>query len=164
MFGDPEIMPGGHAARHEMSLLFRCVKKSIGSKKKKEEEGEDEEVSAEKIDIASMKEKASRHAFSIKKEKVLTLDKSGEFLLIKSNHPDLNLKRGLIDDFNAVMNFAKEFKVVEKTGSGYRYFNYRAKNLDDVRKVWNARPEEYIRTEIEIINRAKQRLRGEAEK
>jgi recombination protein RecA len=164
MFGDPETQPGGHAARHEFSLVLRCVRRSLGKKKEDEKEaagpavGEGEGSVDKYIDGERKKDRASRHSFTIKKEKVLTLAGTGEFLLVKEDIPALGLRKGMVDDFNALFNYARANEVVTKVGSEYRFLNLKSKNAEDIKKLWRLRPQEYLRADIEIVKRAKQRL------
>ena len=172
LYGDPETMCGGHALRHEFSLLFRCAKKSLTGKKEtdntapaaEEDDSSDATVTvggntAKYMEASRKKARASRHSFAIRKEKVLTLAGSGEFVVIKEDIPALGLHKGTVDDFNALFTYAKEFEVITKpTSNEYRYFGFKAKTIDDIKNVWRKKPEEYLRTELEIIRKAKKRL------
>lgn len=151
MFGNPETMSGGHAMKHEFSLLFRIAKVKL------------EDTAYNKVfkDASRDIEKASRHSFEIRKHKVLILSGGGEFVVVKENIPSLNLKRGMIDDSNVMMTFAKEYGVVKEEGHKWRYFDFKAPTQEEIKKVWRLKPDEYIRTSQEIISLAKKRLRGE---
>jgi recombination protein RecA len=146
-FGSPETMSGGHALKHEFSLLLRCVKKTLST--------QDEIFKATKGDLAA------RHAFSIRKEKCLTLTGAGEFVRLKVDVPGIEGKKGQIYDHGTVLNYAKEYEIVKKNGSkGWKFFNVKAKRLDQIKELWRKSPDQYYRTQMEIIKRAKDRLRG----
>ena len=148
MFGSPETMPGGHGMRHEFSLLFRCVKKSLDKK------GPD----AKYVDAKRGKNRADRFSFSIKKYKVQTLSGIGEYVRLTEDMADLGMHKGQVDDFNVLMNYAKMYGIVEKDGSDWRYFKYKAKNLDQIKQVWMSQTGEKIRTQRAVVQRAKQRI------
>lgn len=155
MFGSPDWMPGGWAMRHEFSLLLKLVKKSLAKGKEGKKGADDAYFDGERA-----KEQASRHSFEIKKEKVLTLAGSGEFVIIKENLENLGLRRGMVDDFNVMMRMAEEYEVVKKDSKGWKYFNFNAKTHDNIKNVWRENPSEYIRCTQEIVKRAKERLKG----
>ena len=69
-----------------------------------------------------------------------------------------NLKKGMVDDYNTMMNMAREYEVVKQVGRGWEYFTYKAEGQEKIKQVWKANPSEYIRAEQEIIKRAKERL------
>jgi recombination protein RecA len=146
-FGSPETMSGGHALKHEFSLLLRCIKKTLST--------QDEIFKATKGDLAA------RHAFSIRKEKCLTLTGAGEFVRLRVDVPEVDGKKGSIYDYGTVLNYAKEYGIVQKNGSkGWKFFNVKAKRLDQIKELWQKSPDQYYRTQMEIIKRAKDRLRG----
>lgn len=146
-YGDPETMPGGKGLQHEFSLLFRCVKKALTETDKKKF-----------FDTSRKFAVAQRHSFSIRKAKVLTLAGVGEYVRIRENIPELGLNSGDIDDYASVLNYAKTYGVIEKKGNVYMYFGKKAKRLVDIQTLWKKMPEEKLRTQLEIINRAKARL------
>jgi recombination protein RecA len=147
-FGSPETMSGGHALKHEFSLLLRCVKKSL--------------TDSDKIFKETKGDLAARHAFSIRKEKCLTLSGAGEFVRLRVDVPDVNGKKGGIYDYGTVLNYAKEYDIVRKNGSkGWKFFNVKAKKLDQIKELWRINSDEYYRTQMEIVKRAKARLQGE---
>lgn len=167
MFGDPEEMPGGHAARHEMSLIVRCARRSFGKKKSEDEPASavgDSGDTEKYTDGERKKDRASRHSFTVRKEKLLTLAGTGEFILIKEDLPSLGLKKGMVDDFNALYNYARAYEVVTKHGSEYRFLNLKAKSMDSIKAYWRTRPEEYLRADMEIVKRAKIKLAEEKKK
>jgi RecA/RadA recombinase len=146
-FGDPSTMSGGHGLRHEFSLLLRLVKKALSDNDKKKYH-----------DPTRKKELVSRHSFSIRKEKVLTLSGVGEFVIIKEDFPDLGLRKGSIDDYHTVLTYAKEAEIIHKEGKTWRYFDHKAKRLDDIKELWKKKPAQYRMAQIEIVRRVKQRL------
>lgn len=147
MFGDPSTMPGGHALRHEFSLLLRMTKKALNESDK-----------TKYIDKKMGKERASRHSFAIKKEKVLTLSGSGEYVRIKSAIKDRGLEVGQIDDYNTVMNYAKEYDLLRKDRGRWKMPGKSASKLEDVKAYWKKFPVEYAIMQMEILSRAKKRL------
>jgi recombination protein RecA len=157
MYGDPETQSGGHAMMHEFSLLLRMVKKSL-SKGREGKKGADDQY----IDHERTKEQASRHSFSVRKEKVMTLSGVGEFVIVKEDMPGLLLKKGMVDDFNTLMNYAREYEVVVPDAKGWKYLSYKAEDQDKIKNVWRENPNEYLRCEQIIIQRAKERLSGNA--
>lgn len=146
-FGDPSTMSGGHGLRHEFSLLLRLVKKALSDNDKKKYHDPDRK-----------KELVSRHSFSIRKEKVLTLSGVGEFVIVKEDFPDLDLTKGQIDDYHIVMTYAKDTEIVEKTGKTWSYFDHKAKRLDDIKILWKKKPAQYTLAQMEIVRRVKARL------
>jgi recombination protein RecA len=153
-FGSPETMPGGWGLRHENSLLLRCVKKVLDASADRKYKG----------DKSTDRDKAVRHAFSIKKEKVLTLAGSGEFVRIREEMPDLGLKPGMIGDHRTVLNYAKEFGVIEKVSGAkpWKYGKLNARTLDQIVELWVKKPEYYYKAQMDIIRAAKNRLREES--
>lgn len=150
LFGSPETMSGGHALRHEFSLLLRLVKKALTEADKKKYS-----------DPARKKELASRHSFAIRKEKVLTLGGVGEFVIAKEDMKDLGLRKGMVDDSNTVMTYAKRHGIVKKTGRDWWYFDHKAKRQDDVKTLWRRQPHQYSLAQGRIIELAKMELAGE---
>jgi recombination protein RecA len=151
-FGDPETMSGGHGMKHEFSLLLRCVKKALNETDK-----------TKYVDKKRKKNQAIRHSFAIRKEKILTLSNVGEYIRVVENIPSLDLKKGMIDDMGTVMTYAKEYDIVRK-GSGakpWKYFDYNARTLDDIKLMWKKKDLECLHTKMEIVKRAKERLAGE---
>jgi recombination protein RecA len=152
-FGSPETMPGGWGLRHENSLFLRCVKKVLDAsadKKYKGEKGTD-------------RDKAVRHAFAIKKEKVLTLAGSGEFVRVREEISDLSLTPGMIADHGTVLNYAREFGIVEKVPGQkpWKFGKLSARTLAQITDLWIKKPEYYFRAQMDIIAAAKNRLREE---
>ena len=148
-FGDPETMSGGMGMKHEFSLLLRCVKKAL------KKEGVDKKYVGERKQIGV------RHSCAIRKDKVLTLAGVGEFVRAKEDLPDSDILKGQVDDFNTVLNYAKQLGVVKKSGNMWQYFERRAKKLESIKKLWAQRPLEYLRAEMEIVRIAKDRVRKE---
>jgi recombination protein RecA len=150
LFGDKETMSGGEAMKHEFSLLLRCVDKSL------EKSG----VDAKFIEASQKKKAATRHAFTIRKEKVLTLESGGEYVRVKDNFPDFGLTKGSIDDAKTIFTYAKDFGIVKPDGKAWLYFDQKAKTTDGIRNLLRSNFTEYLRTDIEIVKRAKERLGG----
>jgi recombination protein RecA len=153
-FGSPETMSGGHALKHEFSLLLRCVKKAMTDLDKK-------------MFVDKDKEHAVRHAFAIKKEKILTLAGSGEFVRVKDDMPEEGLVKGQIYDMPKVLNYAKEYGLIQKTGdskSPWKFLNIKAKRLEQIKELWLSDPGKYyFPTQSGIVNAAKERLLEQAE-
>jgi len=149
MFGDPETMPGGQGLQHEFSLLLRCVKKALVKTG----------IDAKYVDGSRSFDRAHRHSFSVKKRKVLTMSGIGEYVRVLEKIPELGVKKGMIDDFSTVMTYAKEYQIVEKAGTKWKYFDFSAKKLEDIKNLWKKKWPEYMRTQREIIERAKERLK-----
>ena len=148
IFGDKEAMTGGEAMKHEFSLLLRCGKRTF-SKADKEKYVTD----------SSKHELASRHSFSIRKAKVLTLAGVGEYVRIKENIPELGLAKGAVDDLGVLMTYARDAGiVVQGKSKKWLYFDHTAKRLDDIKRLWQAKPDERFRTSDEIIRRVKAQL------
>lgn len=151
LFGDNETMPGGKGLQHEFSLLLRCVKKAL------KKDGPDKKY----FDTKRKKNIAQRHSFAIRKEKVLTLAGVGEYVRIKEHIPEYGLTSGMIDDYGTLLTYAKEYGVISGSAGKWKYFEHKAKKLDDIRRVWLKKPDEKMRTQMAVIKRAKARLRGE---
>ena len=147
--GSPETMAGGHGMHHEFSLLLRIISKSL------KRDGVDKKY------VGKEQEHAVRHSFAVRKAKVLTLASTGEFVRAKHEMKGLGLAAGEIDDYNTLMNYAREYGVVTKGNKTYGYRGKRAKRLDDIKQVWKKHRREYVRTGIDIIQAAKERLGGE---
>jgi len=147
-FGDPEIMPGGFGMKHEFSLLFRCVRKSMGS----------ESDTKKYVDKSRRVNMAQRHSFAIRKEKVLTLAGVGEFVRVRESMPELGLVKGMIDDYTTVMNYAKEYGIVFKEGSKWRSIGIRSQTLKGIEDYWKKNPSQYWRVQMVIVEKAKERL------
>lgn len=148
MFGNPETMSGGFALKHEFSLLLRTVKKSLAK------EGTDKKY----VDSKHGKNTADRFSVTIRKAKVQTLAGIGEYVRLTEAMADLGLHKGQVDDYSTLMNYAKTYGVVEKVGAEWRYFNYKARTLDQIRQVWVGNLSEKIRTQRMIVEHAKERL------
>lgn len=152
---NPETMPGGFAMKHEFSLLLRCVKKAL------KREGADKKF----IDEKRKMDVGNRFSFAIRKAKVLTLAGVGEYLRIKEDMPDFDLQRGMIDDFNTVWAYAKEFKVVEKVSKGYAvslhgFDDEVFPKVENLKSYWKENFQPYVQVQKAIIHRAKRRLLG----
>lgn len=148
LHGPKEKMPGGNAMEHEFSLLLRCVMKSLNK------EADIKFINKERsIDIAN------RFSVSIKKNKIPVIQGIGEYVRLKENMPDLNLKKGQVDDYATVLNYAKQYGIVENNGNkGWKYFNYSAKKQIDIINIWKQKESEYFKCQREIIDRAKKEL------
>ncbi len=148
-FESKEKMPGGHAMEHEFSLLLRCVMTSLSK------ESDAKFINKERsIDVAS------RFSVAIKKNKIPVIQGVGEYVRLKENLPDLNLKKGQVDDFATVFKYAKQYDIVVQNGSkGWKYFEYTAKKQIDIIDIWKQKESEYFRCQREIIDRAKKEPR-----
>jgi RecA/RadA recombinase len=145
MYGDPSTMPGGHALRHEFSLLLRIVQKSLTDSDKKRYVGRFKD-----------KPPALRHSFAIKKEKVLTLSSMGEFVRVREEVAGLHA--GEVDDYTVVANYAKTLELLHQTKEGWTCLGVHGKRLVDLQETWRNTPDEYLKLKQEIIIRAKRRL------
>ena len=151
---NPETMPGGFAMKHEFSLLLRCVKKAL------KREGVDSKF----IDAKRKMDMGNRFSFAIRKAKVLTLAGVGEYLRVREDLPVFDLRRGMIDDFNTVWAYAKEFEAVKKVPKGYVITGDDEiwPKVDDVKKHWKENFQAYSYIQKIIIEHAKRRLLGDA--
>jgi len=141
-------MPGGFGMKHEFSLLFRCVRKSMGG----------ESDTKKYVDKSRRVNMAQRHSFAIRKEKVLTLAGVGEFVRVRESMPELGLVKGMVDDYITVMNYAKEYGVVFKEGSKWRSIGIRSQTLKGIEDYWKKNPSQYWRVQMVIVEKAKERL------
>jgi hypothetical protein len=147
LFGDPETVAGGHALQHEFSLLLRIVKKSLAK-------GSDDKYSGGKEE----KDKASRHSFVIRKEKVLTLASSGEFVRLKQDND--GMPKGLVDDFATVAKYAKHYGLLKQEGKTWVCRDRNATKLPDLVNIWLNDRSEYRSLQIDIIREAKRVIGG----
>ena len=149
MFGSPETMSGGHSARHDFSLLLRCSQKALQKNERDRY-------------LAASREKqcAVRHAFSIRKQKVMTLAGTGEYVRVIEPIPDLELSAGDVDDTHTLMKYAREYGVVKKEGKDWMYFSHKARVLDNVSNLWKTNPVQKFRASAEVLKRAKKQVRG----
>jgi RecA/RadA recombinase len=147
MFGNPETMPGGHGMLHEFSLLLRIVQKALTEQDKKKF-----------VDSKRKKDAATRHSFTIRKEKVLTLARTGEFIRLTDWIPELSLGRGVVDDHRTTLDCAKQYNILEKKGDNWRILGKKAKRQSDFLKLWRKDPGEYHRVQTEVLLTAKEEL------
>jgi len=144
-YGDPETQPGGWAVKHENHLLLRCGRKSLSKEK-----------DSRYIDGERNKEMAARQTFTIRKDKIVTLQGSGEYIRLKEDIATHGLKKGMVDDSTTLMTYAKQYGVVTKGEDGVlRYFKHKAKKEEDIKTLWKQKRDEYLRTCAEVINRAR---------
>jgi recombination protein RecA len=155
MFGDPETQPGGHGLKHEFSLLLRCVKKSMSKK----EGGPDSKYA----DSSRSKALGERFSFSVRKAKIQTLAGVGEYVRLIEDIPSIGLAKGQVDDFATLLLYAKNYGIVEKDGTAWKYFDRKASKLDDIKALWMKNPGQRLYTQQQIIIRAKEQLAGNAE-
>lgn len=102
VYGDPRVLPGGFAQN-----FFATVKVEM---KNKEHMGKDG-VEANTVDY-------NEHAFTVKKNKIGTSIREGEFVMVRNSaHP---LGMGFIDDAKTVVTWAKKTGVVTGGGSSWR--------------------------------------------
>ena len=149
MFGDPETMPGGHGMKHEFSLLLRCVKRSMA--KENTDKWKDKERS---------KMLAQKHSFAIRKEKVLTIAGVGNYLRLKEDIPEMNLKKGMVDDFKTVLGFAQQYELLKKDGQSWHYKGEKWNKLQTLIDHWKGNEDDYLSVQAEIIRAAKKEIRG----
>lgn len=139
--------------RHEFSLLLRCVKKSLKSKDEDGKTGQG--TDAKYIDSARKQNLAERFSFSIRKKKVMTLAGVGEYIRLINDIPSLGLTKGQVDDYGTLLKYAKEFGIVKKEGTTWKYFTHKVTKLDDLRRLWLKNVGQKIRTQQAIIDSAK---------
>jgi len=150
-FGDPEVMPGGFSMKHEFSLLVRIAKKML------DKNGTD----AKYINEVYNKAMASRHSFALKKEKIATLAGAGEFIVVKESIPELELEKGMIDDYGSVLKFGKELGIIVKDDAAKVWrVNVNGKKMkaakqDDLKLYWKKNFPVYLATQQAIIQAAK---------
>jgi len=152
-YGDPETMPGGFAMKHEFSLLLRMGKKAMATAVGK--------ADAKYFDHARDKGMASRHSFSIKKEKVLTLSNVGEFVIVKETIPTIGLTKGDFDELNTVLTYAKDYGFIRQNEQTKKYI-YREEVFDkarDLRAMLVNNPIEVLQLKLDIITTAKEAVR-----
>lgn len=103
MFGNPETQSAGQAIKHGVSLRCRIQKRSL-------EQALKDRYGDKKRDIVY----AHRHRFSFDKWKLFRLRGADEFTRLEENYPDLNLRRGEIDDVNRLRKNAERYKLLVK--------------------------------------------------
>lgn len=151
-FGNPETMTGGHAMKHEFSLVLRCTKKALGKT------GSDLKFR----DEARSKEMAQRHSFAIRKEKILTIAGVGEYVRLKEDIPELGLRKGMVDDYQTVMSYAREIGLVTKVGNKWKFGKQTSSKLENIKRYWMTHPNDYFVMKKAIIEITKSRVKGEA--
>lgn len=142
---NPETMSGGHAMKHEFSLLLRCVKKSLNR----------EGVDSKYVDSSRKKDMANRHAVAIRKKKILTITGAVEYVRAEEAMPELDLKKGEVDDYNTVMSYAKDFMIVKKVGNKWEVGGKKASKLASIKTYWKKNRDEYLKSQHAIIEAAK---------
>lgn len=145
-YGDPEGFPGGHALRHEFSLLLRIVKKPLSK----------EGGQAKFIGKDEEKDKASVHAFTIRKEKVMTLARSGEFLRFREDYG--NLPKGTVDDFVTVAKIAKHYGILRQEGKTWVCGEQKSTRLIDIVDAWKTDLPYYRSLQADVIKAAKDEI------
>lgn len=100
--GDPRVLPGGFAPKFFSSLSFEVTNK--------EHLGEDERE-VETVDH-------NKHGFTIKKCKLGTGVRSGEFKMVRN--PSSALGQGFIDDASTVATWAKKGGIISGGGGSFR--------------------------------------------
>jgi hypothetical protein len=88
----------------------------------------------------------------------------GEYLRVLEPIPERGLRAGMIADHPTVMTYAKEYGIVQKNSAKdkpWSFLKYNARTLDDIQQAWLKKEGLYLHTQMEVINRAKKRLRGE---
>jgi len=99
MFGDPETMPGGMAPRFQAAMIVRLYGKNIMDPK-----------------ISSTMPVIKKSSFIIRKWKVPIVAASGEYDMSMIHHK--GLQPGECDDFNAIVQYLKDFGQMEKAPKG----------------------------------------------
>jgi RecA/RadA recombinase len=151
MFVDPETMSGGHAMKHEFSLLIRTNKKSMAVGK--------DSADVKYYDDKRKKKLGQRFAFSIRKAKLLTLAGTGEYVRILEGIPELHLATGMVDDYNTVMLYAKSAGLVEKSGSSWKSPELEdKKTLEEIKTAWRKDSILYHAVQRQIIDLTKESL------
>lgn len=148
MFGDPETMSGGHGMKHEFSLLLRCSKKSLTDPDKKKF----------KSGTTTGKDLGTRHSVSIRKAKVLTFGRVAEYVRATAPISELGLNIGQVDDYATVMTHAKKCGIVEKVGAKWHLMGIQANTLDQIKTLWQTKPEYYWLVQRAIIDALKEEM------
>ena len=145
MFGNPETMPGGHAMKHEFSLLLRMSQIALNKS------------STDKKYIPSGKDAkpvAGRFAFQIKKHKIQIVATGGQYIRMTETtdeHP-----AGLIVDDNVILKYAKQHEIVIKNGSKWQWFEKPTDKVENIRNMLMRVPDAYMLTMQSIVESAKQ--------
>jgi recombination protein RecA len=148
-YQNPEKMSGGHALKHEFSLLFRSRAKALTEADKKY------------LDKTRAKSAIKRFAFSVRKSKVFTLSGLGEYLRVEEDIPDEDLSAGQINDYTTTINYAKEYGIIRKEKSKWRYFDFESiRTLSDIKNMLIKKPDEFLHLKIQIVKRAVARIKG----
>lgn len=148
LFGSPETMAGGFAMKHEFSLLLRCVKKSL------KKDGPD----AKFVDTQRKKEVAQRFSFSVRKAKIATLAGIGEYVRLVEHFSPLGLRRGEVNDYSVVYDYAKEYDIIEKVSKGYSCMGKVFPKVASMEEYWKANFYDYLALQHQIIAAAKRRI------
>ena len=102
-FGDPRTIPGGKALEFSTSVQLII--------KNKEQMGKDE------YDVETVEE--NEHAFDIKKNKINSGPRSGEFRIRRVRDAELGLEEGDVDDAGTMLAYAKKFGAYTGGGSAW---------------------------------------------
>lgn len=134
--GDPRVLPGGLAQHYLAGVKIEF--------KNKEQEGRDE-AGHQQIDH-------NEHAFTIKKNKVGTAAREGEFLMVRN--PEHPLGQGFIDDARAVVTWGKSVGAVTGGGSSWRIRNCDQKfgRLQDIADYFYSDLDFFEQTKMEFIS------------
>jgi RecA/RadA recombinase len=111
IFGSPLTEPGGENLKHFFSLGIDISQKSYAS------DAEKEKYQSKGYKLAQ------KHHFSIDKEKQTTTGKEGEFIRVRTNLPDMGLKKGMISDYNTILAYAKREKMIVQSKKGLQVGN-----------------------------------------
>jgi recombination protein RecA len=147
-YENPETMSGGWGMRHEFSLLLRCVRKAL-------KDSEDGGTDSKYKDTRRKKNLAERFSFSIRKAKVMTLAGVGEYIRLIEDIPELEMHKGQVDDYGVLMKYAKDYGIVIKEGSKWKYFKHNSDKIDSIKRLWLKNVEQKLRTQRAIIDKAK---------
>ena len=143
---NPESMSGGMGMFHEFSLLLRIVSKAL------QKEGVDKKYMGKSQDFAV------RHSFAVRKAKVLTMSRQGEFVRLTKTKREIGAVVGSVADETLVMNYAREYDIVKKDRGKWQYLSNRSSTLDAFKTLWRENFEEYMKVVKRIIDAAKKRL------
>jgi recombination protein RecA len=141
-FETKEKQPGGFSMEHEFSLLLKSTKKFLSTDKDK------------KYFCPTTKNAlAARFSVYMEKYKIETFGGIAEYVRADKNIPEIQLKKGEVDDYAYVLEKAKDAGIIVKHSKGWKYFNDIAKKQVDIRDMWKKKPEEYSKIQKEIIDR-----------
>jgi recombination protein RecA len=131
LFGDPEVMPGGHALRHMGTLTLRSQQLAMNK-----ELCDRYTVDGEVV--------ATRHGFKVVKWKFPILRRAGEYIRASASIPELQLKTGQIKEKNTLLKLGLDLDVIRKNKASYSIPGISGKKLKKraaIKAAWEERPE-----------------------